>query len=96
MEWVVLKAACKWRLFASLMFPLLKFADYGMAAGACNETTLHGVYVYSYTGFTGSGSSKTDFAVAGYATFNGDGTLQGVSGPLRSVTKLARRLCRRM
>ncbi len=49
------------------------------AHAACDEATLHGTYVYSYTGFTGSGSSAIRFAVAGSVTFNGDGTEDGIS-----------------
>src|SRR5689334_6966613 len=44
----------------------------------CSDATLHGNYVYAYTGYTGSGSTLTRFAVAGLAVFNGDGTSHGI------------------
>ena len=65
----------------ALAWPLLansQPAPGNTAKTTCDATTLHGVYVYAYTGFTTSGRI-TRFAVAGWAIFNGDGTLQGVS-----------------
>jgi hypothetical protein len=46
--------------------------------GTCNNATLRGTYVYAYTGYSGTGSTLTRFAVAGLAVFNGDGTSHGV------------------
>jgi hypothetical protein len=46
--------------------------------GTCSNATMHGTYVYAYTGYTGTGSTLTRFAVAGLAVFNGNGTSHGV------------------
>src|SRR5579862_2591177 len=50
----------------------------GEVYGTCRNATFHGTYVYSYTGYTETGSTLTRFAVAGLAVFNGDGTSHGV------------------
>ncbi len=44
----------------------------------CSNATMHGTYVYAYSGYIVSGSTLTRFAVAGLAVFNGDGTSHGV------------------
>jgi hypothetical protein len=64
---------------AALMFPLLTVSQNALAANACDDSTLHGTYVFAYAGFTGAGSSATRFASAGIAVFNGDGTAHGVA-----------------
>lgn len=46
--------------------------------GTCRNATMHGTYVYAYTGYTVAGNTLTSFAVAGLAVFNGDGTSHGV------------------
>ncbi|HUA33572.1 MAG TPA: hypothetical protein VMA09_08195 [Candidatus Binataceae bacterium] len=45
--------------------------------GTCTAATMHGTYVYGYTGYTVSGSTLTRFAVAGLVVFNGNGTAHG-------------------
>ena len=52
-------------------------AQAGDSHGTCSNATLHGTYVYAYTGYTGTGGTLTRFAVAGLAVFNGDGTSHG-------------------
>jgi len=80
----MLKAVTKWPLFTAvgLIFPLLMFPQIAKSADiktTCDNATLNGTYVYSYSGYTGTGNTLTRFAVAGSAVFNGDGTLHGVS-----------------
>jgi hypothetical protein len=53
-------------------------AQAGDSHGTCSNATMHGTYVYAYTGYSGTGSTLTRFAVAGLAVFNGDGTSHGV------------------
>ena len=53
-------------------------AQAGDSHGTCSNATMHGTYVYSYTGYIGTGGTLTRFAVAGLAVFNGDGTSHGV------------------
>ena len=88
----MLKPINKWVLGAAVAFacPLLagarpasaqttNTATNTTASTTCDAATLHGTYVYAYTGYTTTSESVTRFAVAGLAVFNGDGTLQGVS-----------------
>lgn len=53
-------------------------AQTGDSQGTCSNATMHGTYVYGYSGYISTRSTLTRFAVAGLAVFNGDGTSQGV------------------
>src|SRR5215469_10264756 len=53
-------------------------AQAGDAGGTCTNATLHGTYVYAYTGCRTTGGMLTRFAVAGLAVFNGNGTSHGI------------------
>jgi hypothetical protein len=53
-------------------------AQAGDSHATCGNATMHGTYVYAYTGYIGTGGPRTRFAVAGLAVFNGDGTSHGV------------------
>ena len=80
----MLKAVTKWPLFVTvgLICPMLTFSQIAKSADiktTCDNATLYGTYVYSYSGYSGTGSTLTRFAVAGLAVFNGDGILHGVS-----------------
>ena len=46
--------------------------------------------MYAYSGYTGTGSTLTRFAVAGLAVFRGDGTLSGVSTTANEGQPVAR------
>jgi hypothetical protein len=48
------------------------------AHGTCTAATMHGTYVYGYTGYTAIGSTLTRFAVAGLVVFNGKGASHGI------------------
>ena len=44
----------------------------------CTAATMHGTYVYGYTGYTVTGTTLTRFAVAGLVVFDGRGTSHGI------------------
>jgi hypothetical protein len=76
-----MKAVTKWLLFVTALLTFAQTANSADRADrtTCNNATLHGTYVYSYSGYSGAGNTLTRFAVAGLAIFHGDGTLNGVS-----------------
>ncbi len=62
-----------------LLFLTSMTAQAGDLHDTCSNATMHGTYVYSYTGYIETGGGAlTRFAVAGLAVFNGDGTSHGV------------------
>lgn len=69
-------------LFGGIWLVALILTSVSVQAGdsnpACGNATMHGTYVYGYTGYIVTGGMLTHFAVAGLAVFNGDGTSHGV------------------
>ena len=49
------------------------------AAATCSAATLHGTYLYSYTGTTVSGKGSGPFAYAGNDVYDGRGHVSGLS-----------------
>lgn len=49
------------------------------AAATCSAATLHGTYLYSYTGTTVSGKGSAPFAYAGNDVYDGRGHVSGLS-----------------
>jgi hypothetical protein len=80
----MLKSLAKWPLLVAvgLICPLLTFSQTAKSQDSkktCDNATLNGTYVYSYSGYSVTGKTRTRFAVAGFAVFHGDGTSNVVS-----------------
>jgi hypothetical protein len=61
------------------LFAAIATAYPAFASAGCDDSILNGSYAFVQTGYTGSGTSLKRFALAGTGTYNGDGTLSGVS-----------------